>query len=441
MTYQISNIAKKVSLWIFLALLAYMPLHIFISTWLGTSFGVLDFAKMVKDGLLLVGFLLIFATSINKRWFKESLKDKLVLAVLAFAALNLLLALLRPTDQDAELLGLVYNTRFFLMFLYAWLLAYHFKPDYLQAKAVKIVLASGLVVVLIGVAQYLFIPNNFLAHFGYARENGVLPAFFIDDKPDLERVMSTLRDPNSLGSYLLIILALLIARLRNMKYQLSNIAYGVLALMCLWFTFSRSAWLGFVLALGVIGAVYLYGKKQLVNKYKKPAVLVMASVLVIFAGLLGALKDSYFVQNVVFHADQSTVLEDPNELRVRFWQESVADIANDPIGSGPGTAGLASIRNEKQGTELNENYYLQVGSELGIVGLALFIAILSVVAWRLYLLRQNKLALALLASFVGLALTNFLVHIWSNEAVAYTWWALAGLVLVRNFPPKRTKQA
>jgi hypothetical protein len=37
---------------------------------------------------------------------------------------------------------------------------------------------------------------------------------------------------------------------------------------------------------------------------------------------------------------------------------------------------------------------------------------------------------ALLASFAGLALTNFLVHIWSNEAVAYTWWGLAGLYMV-----------
>ena len=90
---------------------------------------------------------------------------------------------------------------------------------------------------------------------------------------------------------------------------------------------------------------------------------------------------------------------------------------------------LASIRNNTQGTILNENYYLQIGTEVGIFGLGLFLAILFVVARRLYWLRSNPLALALLASFVGLAVTNLLVHIWSNEAVAYTWWGLAALTI------------
>jgi hypothetical protein len=138
--------------------------------------------------------------------------------------------------------------------------------------------------------------------------------------------------------------------------------------------------------------------------------------------------DSYFVQNVIFHADKNTVLEDPNELRTRFWKESVQDIATEPEGSGPGTAGLVSIRNDIQGVELNENYYLQIASEVGIIGIMLFLAILGTVAHRLHMIK-TPLAAAILASFAGLVLTNFLVHIWSNEAVAYTWWGLAGIVI------------
>jgi hypothetical protein len=75
---------------------------------------------------------------------------------------------------------------------------------------------------------------------------------------------------------------------------------------------------------------------------------------------------------------------------------------------------------------------LQVGEEVGVLGLALFMAILAGVTIRLYRVRDSKLAVALLASFIGLAFTNLLVHIWSNEAVAYTWWGLAGLVLVKQ---------
>lgn len=156
-----------------------------------------------------------------------------------------------------------------------------------------------------------------------------------------------------------------------------------------------------------------------------------AGLLLVAASGLIVFRNSYVVQNVVFHADQSTTLEDPNELRLRFIKESIDGVLAVPLGSGPGTAGLASIRNNVQGVQLNENYYLQVATEVGIVGLLLFLAIIVLVARSLNGARSNDLfAVALLASFAGLAFTNTLVHIWSNEAVAYTWWGLAGLMLV-----------
>jgi len=163
-------------------------------------------------------------------------------------------------------------------------------------------------------------------------------------------------------------------------------------------------------------------------------------VLVVVGVGLAALWQTYLVQNVILHADKSTVLEDPNQLRVRFFKESVQDIVQNPLGHGPGTAGLVSVRNNRQGTILNENCYLQIGTEVGLIGLALFVAILIWVGIRLWR-AQNPVARALLASFVGLALTNFLVHIWSNEAVAYTWWGLAGIVLAAAQRQQRSKSA
>jgi O-antigen ligase len=168
---------------------------------------------------------------------------------------------------------------------------------------------------------------------------------------------------------------------------------------------------------------------HVVRRHRKPILLVTLIGAVILLGGLFAARNTYLVQNLILHSDQNTVLEDPNQLRVRFWQESVLAITLEPEGSGPGTAGLASIKNDKQGTVLNENYYLQIGEEVGVVGLLLFLAILFIVAHRLYWRRDSEIAVALLASFIGLAFTNFLVHIWSNEAVAYTWWGLAGILL------------
>lgn len=417
-----------------------MPLHIFLSVWLGTSLGMLDLAKVLKDILMVSGFLAALIASVKQPWFKGLLKDKLVWLVLIFAVLNTLLAFLKPTDQDAEILGLVYNTRFLLFFLYAVLLAKLYDGQHIWRRASKIVLAVGTFVLFFGIVQYTVLPNNILTHVGYQRANGVLPAFFIDDKPDLERVMSTLRDPNSLGSYIIIIGSLALAIfIKTRKPQLRKVAAwpAALSALCLWYTFSRSAWLGFLISVAVLAGLGF--KKLIVSPRLRRKLLIGASVVAFVLGIgLFAARNTYFVQNVIFHADEATVLEDPNQLRIRFWQESVADVAQNPLGYGPGTAGLASIHNDKQGTTLNENYYLQIAHELGVIGILIFLAILYLVGRRLYRIKDaNILALGLLAAFAGLAFTNFLVHIWANEAVAYTWWGLAGLVITLN----RTQKA
>lgn len=444
MAEKLPTIVKNTSLYIFLGLLAYMPLHILLSTWLGTSFGVLEFAKVAKDGVLVFGFLLTLAISVRQKWLKPLLHDKLVWLIAAYAALTVLLALFKSTDQDAEVLGVVYNTRFLLFFLYGALLARLFPVKRLQSLAVRTVLWTGVVVVLFGILQFFVLPNDTLTHVGYSRSNGVLPAFFIDDKPDLERVMSTVRDPNSLGSYLIIVITLLLGVFtyaKSRRQQQLFVVYILLAGLCLWLTFSRGALIGLIAAVGTflaLGDNWL--RRAVVQHRNKIIAATVIGALVVLSGLFVA-RDTYLVQNIIFHADQSTVQEDPNELRIRFWQESVIAIGLVPEGTGPGTAGLASIRNDKQGTILNENYYLQIGTEVGLVGLALFLAILFVVGRRLYRLRASPFALAIFASFVGLALTNLLVHIWSNEAVAYTWWGLAALALAEQAPPRRAKRS
>lgn len=423
-----------------------MPLHIFLSTWIGSSFGVLEVAKVAKEGVLVVGFLLTLGISIKKPWFRPLLRDRLLWAILAYAALTVLLAFLKPTDQDAEILGVVYNTRYLLFLLYGVLLTHLFPEKRITWLAIKTVLYTGVIVVIFGILQYFLLPNDALRHFGFTRENGVLPAFFIDDKPDLERVMSTIRDPNSLGSYLIIITSVVMAILlstKRLKTRHNLIAFYSFALACLWLTFSRSALLGFALATLVFVGLSEGVFRKILKVRQKTVVTI--TIIALLTGVLSLfmLKDNYLVQNVVFHADESTTQEDPNELRIRFWQESVVSAFIEPEGSGPGTAGLASIKNDKQGTILNENYYLQILTEVGVFGLILFLLILAMVAIRLYEGRKSLFALALLGSFVGLAFTNLLVHIWSNEAVAYTWWGLAGLVVtsaLKSDSLKKTKE-
>jgi putative inorganic carbon (hco3(-)) transporter len=439
-----SKLLPRLSLYIFYGLLAYMPFHIFLSTWLGTGFGVLEFAKIAKDIVLIAGFLFAFCISFTKPWFRQLLRDRLIWLIMAYAFLTVLLAAIKPTDPDAEILGVVYNLRFLLFFLYALLLTRLFDAKKLWSTSVKIVLITGGMVVLFGIVQYLILPDDALKQVGYSRKNGVLPAFFIDDKPDLERIMSTIRDPNSLGSYLVILAPLFaLTWFRQKTNQRKALFASMLFLtaVCSYLTFSRSGWIGLVVAMATFVALSPRFK-QTFQKHQRSLLVGSIFVIAVASSSLYLARNSYFVQNTLLHADQSTVLEDPNELRVRFFRESVEGIVDAPLGNGPGTAGLASIRNNVQGTQLNENYYLQIATEVGILGLALFLAILAIVGWRLYAAHQgNSAAVALLASFVGLAVTNFLVHIWANEAVAYTWWGLVGIFLGTKISSRHSQKS
>jgi len=434
--------AQTASLYIFYGLLAYVPLHIFLSTWLGTTFGMLEVAKVLKDVVLVIGFGLVVMASLSKPWFAQLFRSPLLWLIALYGLLTLALGITSSTDPRAETLGIVYNLRFFLFFIYALLLAKLYDPVSIRRKAIKIVLAIGILVSLFGVIQYTVLPDQALTHVGYSRENGVLPAFFIDDKLDLERAMSTIRDPNTLGSYLIIIIALLVAAVLAVRSKdLRRIAVGglLLAGLALLFTFSRSSWIGALAALLVFGLIYIAHKYEVgkfLRQHKLYVVLAAVAIAIFGAGLFVA-RDSYVVQNVIFHADESTELEDPNELRLRFWQESLDTAAENPLGHGPGTAGLASIQSDE--VVLNENYYLQILHEVGIIGLALFLTILVIVALKLYgyyRSERNIFALALFAAFIGLSITNFLVHIWANEAVAYTFWGLAGLYVTVLAPKK-----
>ena len=447
MIQTIQDRAVRCGKYIFLGLLAYAPLHIAISIIIGANIGGLSVLKMFKDLVLVFGFCLVFFSSATKPWFKRWIRQPLVVLIAAYALLTITLALLRPTDQDAELLGVTYNLRFLLFFLYGWLLTQWYTPAPLLKTAVKTVLAVAGIVVAFGLIQYWFLPNDALTHLGFTKANGVFPAFFIDDKPNLERVMSTVRDPNSLGSYMIIIASLLGTLLLKVRKEKRQFIGGALlaTVLCLFLTFSRSALLGLLLAGGTI--VALVGRKHLAGKLPPVVTLKNAALLGITAGILlaGGLyvaRDSYFVQNVIFHADASTVQEDPNQLRVRFAQESLKTIISNPTGLGPGTAGLASIKNQTQGTKLNENYYLQIATEVGVIGLLLFLIILALVGRALYTASHHNIyALALFGAFAGLAFTNLLVHIWSNEAVAYTWWGLAGLSLVPGVKKAQQKHS
>jgi hypothetical protein len=104
--------------------------------------------------------------------------------------------------------------------------------------------------------------------------------------------------------------------------------------------------------------------------------------------------------------------------------DGLRDIAAEPLGGGPGSAGPASFYNGAP--RIAENYFIQVGQEVGVVGLGLFAAITVLIGQRLLRGRTVLLNQVLFASLVGLVAVNLLLHAWTDDTLAYIWWGLAG---------------
>lgn len=406
-----------------------MPLHVLLSQWLSLATGGLEAWKLGKDMLLVSISVFTFCLVWRQRRGTKEFAILLSLAAL-YATLHFVLWACNPAlFRDSALLGIIYNNRLFgylLVGLGAGLLL-PLQERHMIVLA-RMVLCVSTAVAAFGVLQY-FLPKDLMAHFGYGLDRGTLPAFFIDNKPNFPRIMSTLRDPNSLGAFLVVpvtwLTALLLQARDNRRRLLfgSALAVHVLALIL---TFSRGAWAAAGLALAVL-LVWRYMDRMigLLRRFWP-----VAAVLVVIAGTgVFVARDTYFLQSVVTHSTGTPQAEyDSNGFHWVLARRGFEGFVRYPFGHGPGTAGLASIHNPS-GAFLTENYYIQIAYEVGVLGLLLFVVV-NVLVYRALLQRQHvTLAVVLLASFWGYVCMNMLFHTWSNEAVATQWWLLAGLVI------------
>jgi hypothetical protein len=431
---------KRIPLWGVYTLLAYMPFHIFLSQWLSTATGGLEVWKATKDvltiGLLLLTVILVIINSHLRK--SRTYLILLGLAVL-YSLLHLLLyALNKQTDLGVALLASTYNNRLFWYALIAFGAALLAGNKLRPTTVIKLVLIVSTTVCVLGLLQW-FLPKDILTHFGYSIDRGVKLNFFINENPDFPRVMATLRDPNSLGAYLLVPIVLLAGLFQKLPKR-RQLVGGLLVLhiLILFLSFSRAALGGVVIAVAAFLLLTNAQKSKLLFQKFWPYLLAIVVV-----GCMGIylMRDVPFVRSVVFRIDDKnpTSQLDSDELHAYFIQESTQDVIDQPQGYGPGTAGIVSIQNNN-GSYLTENYYLQIAHEVGILGLLIFLTIWAYVTSKLYRAR-TLLGYGLVASTFAYILMALVMHLWTNEAVAAQWWLLAGLATGMTYGNSHNKRS
>ncbi len=440
-----------IATYILAAVLVLVPFHAFLTITLAGLTGNYDLLRLWKEIILLLlsplAAVLLWKTP--EVW-QRSRGNWLFWCMAAYVLLHIGLGLAALAKGQVNYYAMVYawivNLRFLLIFMIALVLAVRLSKIYgargswlhgdglynnwLHGNWHKLLLWPAAVVVGFGLLQLFALPLDFLQRFGYGADT-ITPFETVDEKLDYIRIQSTLRGANPLGAYMVLVLAgLTVLLLRNVKDKVSDSQHvtGVTlfsaALIVLLATYSRSAYIGVLIAVLTAVWLVLHGRQA-----RRRLAIGLVSFVVIAAGATMVLRDNDRFENTFFHTDEnSSSPMSSNAGRASALQSGVSDVLSEPFGRGPGTAGPASQHN-LQPARIAENYYLQIGQEVGWAGLGLFVAINILVARELWRRRQDTLARMLLASLAGIAFVNLLQHAWTDDTLALIWWGLAGIAL------------
>ncbi|HYH36240.1 MAG TPA: O-antigen ligase family protein, partial [Candidatus Saccharimonadales bacterium] len=386
--------------------------------------------------ICIVGVLYLIATDHKIR--THTLSRRLVWLILAYTLLNVVWGLLALNQHDinpkALGYGLIVNLRFLAFFLVTWAVA--LRMSRLRSHWQWMVYWPAIGVAAFGLLQVFVLPHDFLRHFGYGPLT-IPPFETINNNEHYVRIASTLRGANPLGAYLVIPISLLVVLLLGKRRTWLQAGFLLELLVVLFFTFSRSAWIGAVLSVGII--LFLAVRTRLARRV---TVAIIVALVIIGVGTTAIFQHNARFQNFIFHTQTGSPIEETsNEGHLSALKHGAADMARQPLGHGPGTAGPASVYNTERSPRISENYFLQITQETGWLGLALFVLINAGVGYLLWLRRADPLALSLFASLIGLTFINLVSHAWTDDTLAYVWWGLAGVAMAPDRKAEAAEKA
>ncbi len=452
-----------------LALLALLPLHALLVT-VGTRLiegpghapmGLLAIWKESLLGLIVCVAIVECLMSEKRKVKREKWFDVidilifLLLCLTAFITASLSLFSFH-FSLPATVLGFKYD--FVPLIAFVILRRVPWSEEFMK-RAVTVLLGVGALVAAYGILTF-WLPQSFFTWLGYSDlhslyvADGPLAAFQYIGGSSVRRIQGTMSGPNQFGLWLLIPWGIGIAALfrRTARHVWFTVCCLALIDFAFLFTFSRSAWIG-ATVIAVLGAGSLLSR---VNFWRVTAAL---GVVAVIAGVIASL----LMPSVFLRVASS---------RDHFLKpmEAVRSIIAHPLGQGLGTAGPASNRVSDTCVTLDagsdaswakdrpdlcvfvgdtkvqpldrectcpfipENWYLQIGVELGVLGLLLYLSLIVAVLSCLAVKREKRkeksdavifhFSLFTFLFFLAISIAALFLHAWEDAAVAYTGWML-----------------
>jgi hypothetical protein len=401
-------------------------LHAPLTVWLGTTWPSVDLIiKSWKELLMGLALVLLIVMAARRKMIGTFLDDRLIQLSLIYAGLHFVMMSVFQNGLQSAGAGLLIDLRFVLYFVLVYGTV-KLLPN--SRRAFIVVFASGAMIVLgFALLQLFVLPRDILAHIGYSKAT-IAPYLTVDENPAYIRINSTLRGPNPLGAYVVIVLSAVLAvaikygrKLERRKVYILG-AVAAASGIVLGASYSRSSLIGLLVAIIVIvsGIVAVKARRQI-------ALIVLAGLVVVTAVLIVG-RTNPVISNVIWHDNPTGGSEiDSNEGHAESLVDGMNRMIRQPLGAGVGSTGSASLGSDQP--LIIENQYLLVAHEVGWLGLALFIWLFVEIMRRLWQRRQSALALGVFASGCGLAVIGLLLPVWTDDTVSIVWWGLAAVAV------------
>ncbi|MBF0493801.1 MAG: O-antigen ligase family protein [Candidatus Omnitrophica bacterium] len=344
-----------------------------------------NFVSTIPAGLIAIYALWVLLSCFNSAYFKESFR------------------------------GIFKVAEYFMLFIIA---AVSPKLKERPNLLINVFLGTALLTCVNGFFQYIF-------GFDFLRHRVLVPNDF------LRRISSSFVHPNDFGAYLMVGVLMLIALVFAYKYLsklkvLSIVVVSFVMLVCLFMTDSRGAWLSFIAGLLILGLLLT----------RRVLAMFVGILLIVFVML------PYTAQHRILSV--ANVKEGTTWERLMLWRGTIDMIKVHPIlGFGINTYSRNFPKYkpaEYPDMRYTHNCYLQMASEIGIVGALLFIIFLLtvfiVILRNIGHLKDDKrkyIILGLFAGLVGFALNCIVdTHLYSVNLDVF-FYLLLGFVYSLSF--------
>lgn len=366
--------------------------------------------------MVLAGFTMIVAFSLllkvirRKRIIKITLIDIPVIAFMWFLISGGLLSVDISSSIPKMLVFICFISFYFIV-------KNVIRSEKLAYNCIRGIAFSASVVSVIGIMQYFF---------GTVSTKWQDVQMFSDIKG---RAVSTFQNPNVLAEYLILVMPVIFAMMLISGSARRRFRYFIALMLCsacLILTWSRGAWLGFVIA--VILFIFF-------SSHKTFAYLILSiPTLCLIASLFVDTSVINRFMSIGNTADSSTL------YRLNIWKGTLDMLSDGNIfGIGIGTEAFSSVYPQYalSGIEAaphSHSLYLQITTEMGIFALIVFIlfciAFFGMIfsTFKRCSLRKSKLLLlGFLCGVCAFLVQGATDYVWYNYRIFLLFWAMVGL--------------